>query len=203
MAPTSARVLATSGVVESADQVGIEAPGGSLRSREVRYLRVRVPDRRRLDRLEPDPASRGRPPGGIATGWPRRSRCPTIPGATASRRARSCGASSRSAATSTRARLYVTALGRSRRADQRRAGQRRAARALDGRHTTNDCSPTRTTSRRACAPGRTSSSRGSATAGIADASAGTRARTAAATDARSASSRSSSGTRTTARAIGS
>ena len=40
--PDFGRILATSGVVESADQVGIEAPGGSLRSREARYLRVRV-----------------------------------------------------------------------------------------------------------------------------------------------------------------
>jgi len=35
-------VTASSGIVESTDQVGVPAPGASLRSREQRFLRVRI-----------------------------------------------------------------------------------------------------------------------------------------------------------------
>jgi len=35
-------VTASSGIVESADQVGVAGPGGQLRSREVRFFRVRI-----------------------------------------------------------------------------------------------------------------------------------------------------------------
>ena len=42
--PTFDALLATTGDVEGYEQVAVTAPGGSLASREVRYIRVRVRD---------------------------------------------------------------------------------------------------------------------------------------------------------------
>ncbi len=52
-------VLATTGVVDSDDQVAVPAPGAPLESREIRHYRVRIRTDDRMVRLELDASDRG------------------------------------------------------------------------------------------------------------------------------------------------
>ena len=188
----------TSGTADA--QVAVPAPGGPLRSREVRHYRVRVRDVSGWSGWSDGAADRGGPPRARRVVALVRSRSRTIRAAAVSHRRRCSGREFDVPAPIASARLHVTALGVHRVSAERSPGLRRpAGTGLDvlspphpGGHLRRDAPARRR--------GGTPSARCSATGGTAGGSVGMRRTTAAATAGSSGWSPSSRSSASTGRA---